>query len=91
MHLPLMLNCREASRLASESLDRRLPLTSRIRLRLHLMMCHYCRRFSAQMRMLKTWSLRIDLWHQDRFPEAQLSETARARIRQALKHASAAD
>lgn len=44
-----MLNCREATRLLSESLDRPLTLNERMMLKLHLMMCSGCRNFDQQM------------------------------------------
>ena len=49
----MMLNCREASRLASESMDRPLPLRTRISLGLHLMMCRFCRRYLGQIRFIR--------------------------------------
>jgi len=49
----LNLPCSEVARLASESLDRDLPFSSRIALRSHLIYCSACRRYlkkSMQMR-----------------------------------------
>ncbi len=48
-----MLNCRETSKLASESMDRSLPLGTRISMRLHLMMCRFCRRYFHQIRFIR--------------------------------------
>ncbi len=47
-----MLSCKEAMRLASEALDRPLPLRSRVALRTHLLMCAACRSASRQMKAL---------------------------------------
>jgi predicted anti-sigma-YlaC factor YlaD len=44
--------CREVHRLTSESYDRELTLTERLRLRVHLALCGGCRNFSGQMRLL---------------------------------------
>lgn len=44
-----MLNCREATRLLSESQDRALTLNERMTLKLHLLMCTGCRNFDKQM------------------------------------------
>jgi predicted anti-sigma-YlaC factor YlaD len=44
-----MLNCREATRLLSESQDRTLTLHERLTLKLHLLMCTGCRNFDKQM------------------------------------------
>ncbi len=48
-----MLNCQEASRLASESLDHSLPLGKRFFLRFHLLMCRFCRRYLHQVRFIR--------------------------------------
>lgn len=48
-----MLNCREISRLVSEEVDRDLPLMRRMSIRLHLMMCKFCRRYFAQIRFMR--------------------------------------
>jgi len=39
--------CREASRLQSEALDQPLSLPQRLGLRLHLLICKWCRRYAA--------------------------------------------
>ncbi len=48
-----MLNCKEASPLVSESLDRSLDLRERLSLKMHLMMCSGCTQFSRQMAHLR--------------------------------------
>jgi hypothetical protein len=47
-----MLNCYEASRLLSESQERRLILKERISLKVHTLMCSGCRNFEKQMHFL---------------------------------------
>jgi hypothetical protein len=49
----MMLNCREASRLASESLDHRLPMRSLLAMRIHLLICRFCRRYLRQIRLIR--------------------------------------
>ena len=46
-------NCKQASRLQSEALDHSLPLCKRIGLRIHLLLCHWCRRYGKQIRFLR--------------------------------------
>lgn len=41
--------CREASRLASDAFERRLTLAERLRLRLHLWMCHPCSSYAFNL------------------------------------------
>ena len=48
-----MLSCKEASRLVSQGLDRRLGLFERFRLRLHLAICDGCTNFKKQMDFLR--------------------------------------
>src|SRR5437867_4237069 len=48
----LMPTCREASRLQSDALDQALPLSKRFGLRMHLLVCKWCRRYGKQIRFL---------------------------------------
>jgi predicted anti-sigma-YlaC factor YlaD len=45
-----MLTCRDLSQQADTYLDKELSLWQRLRTRLHLSMCHGCRRFMDQVR-----------------------------------------
>ena len=45
--------CREVHRLVSEGLDRDLTLVERTRMRLHLLVCHACTNFNAQMSLIR--------------------------------------
>lgn len=47
------LSCKEASRLISERMDRRLSLSERIGLRLHVGICDACTRFTSQVQFLR--------------------------------------
>jgi Putative zinc-finger len=49
----MMLSCKDATRLVSEGLDRRLGFAERIALRLHLLLCDGCSRFKSQMVFLR--------------------------------------
>jgi hypothetical protein len=44
-----MLMCKEATRLISDGLDRRLPFRQRMSLRLHVMMCGACTAYKRQV------------------------------------------
>ena len=46
-------SCREAARLQSESLDRRLAFSQRLGLRIHLALCKWCRRYGKQITFLR--------------------------------------
>lgn len=48
-----MLMCKEVSHLVSEGMDRSLSFRERVGVRTHLLMCHGCRHFAAQMKFLR--------------------------------------
>jgi len=50
---PLRINCKEAARLLSQSMDAPLPFWQRVRLRLHLAVCDACGNFSRQLGLLR--------------------------------------
>jgi hypothetical protein len=81
--MQMMSPCAAATRLASESLDRPLTAKERRSLRMHLLVCQWCRRYEKQIRFLH------EILH--RHPETftsrstpRLSAASRERIRQIL-------
>lgn len=56
----MMASCKEASRLASDALNRRLTLGERVALRTHLFMCAACRRFEQQVAFLHRAASKIE-------------------------------
>ena len=48
-----MLNCRQVTRLVSQSMDARLPWHQRLAVRFHLLYCVWCRRYTAQIQFLR--------------------------------------
>ena len=48
-----MMNCRQATRLMSEELDRPLTWRERLALRLHTLMCGGCHQYREQMAFLR--------------------------------------
>ena len=51
--MAIRISCKEASRLISQGMDRRLSFTERIALRLHLFVCDACARLTRQVRFLR--------------------------------------
>jgi putative zinc finger protein len=49
----MILSCKEATRLASQGLDRKLRFSERVRLAAHLAICAGCTNFSRQMQFLR--------------------------------------
>lgn len=80
-----MITCEEATRLMSQSLDRKLPLRQRIALRSHLLMCKLCPGFLRQMRFLKTAAARHERAVESDEPHSHsLSPEAKEGIEKAL-------
>lgn len=81
-----MLRCREISKLVSESMDRDLPLRTRMQVWMHLAMCRMCSGFARQIKFLRRAIRenpeRLAAGEDD--PKAKLSGQARERIRAAL-------
>ncbi|MDH5205104.1 MAG: zf-HC2 domain-containing protein [Hylemonella sp.] len=48
-----MLNCKEITHLLSEAQDRQLPLSERLPVRLHLVLCQGCRNYGKQLDLLR--------------------------------------
>jgi hypothetical protein len=48
-----MATCRDATELASRAMDERLPLSSRMALRMHLAICKNCARFNRQLQEMR--------------------------------------
>lgn len=51
-----MINCKEASRLASQQLERPLSIWERVQLKVHVAYCTGCRRMEKQFRFLRSAS-----------------------------------
>ena len=54
-----MLTCKDASQLMSQSLDRRLSLTDRMGLRIHLVICKSCQIAYRQLNFIHQFCKRI--------------------------------
>ena len=77
-------NCREATRLQSEALDRSLGRRQRIGLRTHLLLCKWCRRYGKQIRFLRSAAHQPEE-HEQCLPPQSLPPEARERIKQRLR------
>lgn len=75
----LMLTCKQASELISQSLDQRLPWHDRLKLRLHLSICDACTQFSRQLSRLRI-AIQNLASHIERDSTIRLQTEARSRI-----------
>lgn len=76
-----MLSCKEATRLVSEGLDRELPFWRRMGLRLHVVMCRGCSRYTRQITALN----RLISHHYSDGPPAEVSDHVAAGTVQLIK------
>lgn len=74
-----MLNCKEASQIISQSLDRPLSFSERLQLKLHLMMCDACRQFKRQLFALQQHIKKM-IGQIENDEKIQLSEKMKAEI-----------
>jgi hypothetical protein len=79
-----MFNCKEVTRLVSESLDRKLPLLQRIGVRIHLLMCKLCPEAKKQMLFIREAMRRLSMENMPPESGGILSPEARDRIKSAL-------
>ncbi|SRR6266567_953224 len=77
-------DCKQAARMQSDAVDRKLPFFQWLGLRLHLVLCKWCRRYGKQIRFLR------DAAHEH--PEEmakplphKMSDEARERIKRRLQ------
>ena len=78
-----MLSCKQTSLLVSQSLDRPLTWRERWAVRVHLLICVYCRRFTQQLKLIRRY---MERWQQQvaESEDIQLSLAAKERITQQL-------
>jgi len=71
--------CAEMSRLTSRALEQPLSLKMRLKMRLHFVICAWCRRYFQQIRFLSQAAPRLGLGLEE-LPGRGLSAEARQRI-----------
>lgn len=74
--------CKEVSHLTSQAMDERLPLAKRLGMRLHLMMCVWCRRNSQQLHLVRNLARKQSA---TQTKDAKLSNDARDRLSKLLE------
>lgn len=79
-----MMKCREASEMASRQLDLVLGPGQRLRLRLHLMLCRYCRNYARQLAFLHRVAPQLQDVIEQR-TDIRLSAARKEAIRQSLE------
>ncbi len=81
--MKLMLTCKQASQIISQSLDNPLSRSDRMKLKFHLFICNACTRFNQQLHLIKTVAQRMK--HETENDDTiQLTVEAKARVNQAI-------
>ena len=79
--------CREMVRILSDSMDRPLPLTLRIKKRLHYLICCWCQRYEEQLHYLRKTASAFPE-HCDQSSNVSLPASAKERILRKLSDPS---
>lgn len=83
-----MLNCRQATRLISQSFDAKLPWHRRLAMRVHLLYCVWCRRYAAQLQFLRRATRELPPESLEAVPQRlsnEEKEQMNARLQEGLK------
>jgi hypothetical protein len=75
--------CREVVRLLSQSMEVKLPITTRIKLQFHYLICAWCQRYEKQLRRLRKIASSLPE-HVDGFCPETLSESSKERLKRVL-------
>ena len=79
-----MLNCKEISRLYSDSMDQPITTGQRMGMWMHLMMCPQCLRFTRQLKLLRRAVRRYDQEQQQNGISSPMPPEVRERLERAL-------
>jgi hypothetical protein len=74
-----MLSCKDASKIISQSLDRKLTMGERFNLKLHLLICKYCKYFSQQLQTLRV-AVKANVYAVENDNTIEMSAEAKNRI-----------
>jgi hypothetical protein len=84
MKVRLLMTCREATQLCSEQHERSLTRRERWVLRVHLFLCHKCRKFAQQLSVMREALARMASAQTDSSP-AKLSPERREAMKRELR------
>src|SRR5438094_6726020 len=76
--------CPEVTRILSLGMDKELPLTTRIKLRVHYLMCSFCERYMKQLKYIRQVSREFPEKIGE-VPDATLPAEAKQRLKEALR------
>ena len=74
-----MLSCKKASQIISQSLERKLTIGERLNLKLHLLVCKYCKYFSQQIHSISV-ALKLTASNIENDDTVKMPSSAKQRI-----------
>jgi hypothetical protein len=78
-----IMNCKDVTRLVSQSMDEKIPWHLHLKIRFHLIYCTWCKRYQKQLEILRQ-TLRA-MPEKASFKDARMPESAKDRIRKNLQ------
>jgi hypothetical protein len=75
--------CRDMVRILSQSMDQPLPLSMRIKKRIHYLICCWCQRYEEQLRYIRDTARQFPE-HANEVSRPPLTEEAKERMKQKL-------
>ena len=80
--------CKEVTRLLSREMDGSLPLTTRLKIRAHFLICCWCQRYAEQLQWMRRFSQKLSD-HACETPDGEtLPDDAKVRLKSALRDAA---
>lgn len=76
--------CKDVSGLISRSMDEKLPLTVRMGIKFHLMMCHLCLNYKNQLDLIRKAVLKLENFEASNHAITRLPDQARQKIKKHL-------
>lgn len=78
-------NCRDTTELISENMDHDISVFKRGRMKFHLILCEYCRKYKAQMESLRQMTRGLDQVYSDPASQTSLNPDTRERMKQIIE------
>lgn len=82
----LKITCKDTSPLISEMMDHSLPLSKRLRVKLHLSMCEFCHYYQDQLSFLQNMVQNLDEIGLKPKEQPVLTQEAKQKINQAIQN-----
>ncbi len=83
-----IFRCKDTTLLVSRSMDEKLPLVTRLGITLHLLVCHLCRKYKHQLKLMGKAIKKLEADSLAGSVITPLPDQAKKRINQQLKDVS---